>query len=470
MYLRLRHQPHLVLGRSLLPFMAAAALIFFTFFTQARGTEPVDYAKVHALFKEHCFDCHATQEPESSLVLENFEGVMKGGENGASVIPGNSSDSRLIKFLEGRSGVKGKNQFMPPGKEKKLTPEEISLIRAWIDGGAKPPAQSLATSKRELIVPKIEPKVPPKRSIKALACSDAGKIFAVGRYGEVELYSLSTHQLIRTLSGHRGSVNAVAFSQDGKYLFAAAGQTALFGEVRQWNVADGKLVHLFEGHQDALYSVAVSPDGHTLATGSYDQKIMLWDIASGKPLKTLSGHNGCVFDLSFRPDGQLLASASADRTVKLWDVATGARRDTLSQSLKDVFTVCFSPDGQRLAAGGVDNRIRIWSVSKNAAETTNPLLYSIFAHEGAILKLAYSPDGLSILSTADNRTVKLWRATDVKELLALEKQPDWSPAIAFADDSRTLILGRLDGSIGYYSATTGKSIAAPANELSQNKP
>ena len=121
----------------------------------------------------------------------------------------------------------------------------------------------------------------------------------------------------------------------------------------------------------------------------------------------MSGHNGCVRDLAFRPDGRILASASADRTVKLWDVATGERRETLSQPIKEVYCVAFSTDGKRLFAGGADNRIRIWEINENAAENTNPLLVSKFAHEGAILKLVFSSDGRLLLSSGEDRTVKI---------------------------------------------------------------
>ncbi len=275
-------------------------------------------------------------------------------------------------------------------------------------------------------------------------------LIAVARYREVELRSDQTGELQRTLSGHHGNVNALAFSPDGKHLFAGSGENVLFGEIKEWNVADGMLVRTFLGHKDTVYAVAVSPDGKILASGSYDQKIKLWDIATGKELKTLSGHNGCIFGLSFRPDGKILASASADHTVKLWDVASGTRRDTLSQPLKDVFAVAFSPDGSKLVAAGVDNRIRIWQISPTAAETTNPLLDSKFAAEGAILRLVFSPDGKMLLSSADDRTVRLWDAATMKERLLLEKQPDWAAGLDFTGDNKTIAVGRLDGSLAFY--------------------
>src|SRR5439155_1715354 len=368
---------------------------------------------------------------------------------------------------EGRVEKDGKKLIMPPAKKReRLKPEQIALIKAWIDAGAKPPTE---VKIRELVTPKIEPKVPPRKAVNAIAYQPARKLIAVARYGEVELRSAETRAIVRTLHGHRGNVNAVTFSPDGKFLYAAGGEAGWLGEVRQWDLNDWNLFYVFEGHKDAIYSLAVSPDGKTLATGSYDQKIKLWNVETDEETKTLSGHNGAVFGLSFRPDGKILASASADRTVKLWDVASGERRDTLSQSLKEVYTVAFSPDGKRLAAGGVDNRIRVWEISDKAAETTNPLLYSRFAHEGGILKLVYSSDGKLLLSSASDRTVKLWDAAEVQEKLLIEKQPDWSPALAFVADN-AFVVGRLDGTEQFYDTTSGKAVPLPKPELVRTDP
>jgi hypothetical protein len=441
-----------------------------------------NYSQVDALFQKHCLDCHNAKDAEGQLILESYDLLMKGGEDGAVVVPGKSAESILVKSVEGSFEKDGKRKIMPPGsKRKKLDSEEIALIKSWIDAGAKGP--SGPRKPVELVTPKIPLKVAPRRPINSLAFAPESKLLAIARYGEVELLSSSSAglphpgplpkerengtQRLAKLIGHRGNVNAVLFSADGSQLLAAAGEPGLFGEVRQWNVAERKLIHLFEGHGDAIYSLALSPDGKILATGSYDQKIKLWDVASGKELNTLSGHNGAVFGLAFRPDGKILASASADRTVKLWNVEAGKRLDTLSQPLKDQYAITFSPDGKLLYAGGADSRIRVWQVADAAAETSNPMIDAHFAHEGTILRLAFSPDGKTLLSCADDRTVKLWSAADMRQRLVFGAQRDWAAAAAFLDNDRVAV-GRMDGSLDIYDAQTGRTLT-PAMQKAEVK-
>ncbi|HEY6169525.1 MAG TPA: WD40 repeat domain-containing protein, partial [Verrucomicrobiae bacterium] len=230
-----------------------------------------------------------------------------------------------------------------------------------------------------------------------------------------------------------------------------------------WNVADGKLIRSWDAHPDSLYALALSPDGKTLATGSYDQRIKLWDTATGKELRTLKGHNGAVFGLAFRPDGRVLASASADRAVKLWNPENGARLDTFPQPTKELYCVAFNPDGKSVVAAGADNRIRLWSVTDKALEGSNKLLYTRFGHEGSILKLAFSVDGKTLVSSAADKTVKLWNAAEITERSVLEKQSDWAPALAVTSSSQ-LIIGRLDGTLGYYDADSGATLAPGAKK------
>jgi WD40 repeat protein/mono/diheme cytochrome c family protein len=422
-------------------------------FTVATQAQTVDYTKqIAPLWDTYCIDCHSADDADGEFALDTFAALMKGGEEGAAIVAGKADESLLVKFLEGRSGRGGKNEFMPPGKREKLKPEEIALIKAWIDAGAKGPI--IAEGKpmpKEVITPKIVPTVPPKRSIQAVAFSPKVQLIAVGRYGEVELLNPATKEIVRKLSGFTGKVNAVAFSPDGETVYAAGGEAGIVGIVRSWKTSDGSSLRSFEGHTDAAYALAVSPDGKWIATGAYDQKIRLWDTASGKEVALLRGHNGAVNGLSFRPDGKVLASASADRTVKLWAIPTGLRLDTLSQPTKEQTSVVFSADGKQLFAAGSDNRIRLWNISANAKEGTNKILTSRFAHEGGILRLALSLDGKLLASTSTDKSLKLWNTADLTEKLLLEKQPDWSSALAFTDKTQ-LVAGRIDGTLNLYES------------------
>ena len=99
----------------------------------------VTYATdIKPIFDASCTKCHGDQKPKAKLRLDNLEGIVKGSENGKVVEPGNSAKSVLVHNV---AHLGDEDDFMPPPKNKmglkKLTDEQIGLIRAWIDQGAK---------------------------------------------------------------------------------------------------------------------------------------------------------------------------------------------------------------------------------------------------------------------------------------------------------------------------------------------
>src|SRR4051812_55048 len=153
---------------------------------RAAAPPPADYAaKIAPLWQEYCIDCHAADDPEGDFVIDSFAALMEGGKAGKAVTPGNAQDSLLVKFLEGRSGKEGKNQFMPPGKRDHLKPDEIAMIRAWIDAGAPAPAVELKTADALAKLPKIAPKVVVPKAIHALAFSEKAKLIAAGGFAAI---------------------------------------------------------------------------------------------------------------------------------------------------------------------------------------------------------------------------------------------------------------------------------------------
>jgi len=103
----------------------------------ASDKKDVTYATdIKPIFDATCVKCHnSAKKPRAGVGLDTLEAALKGGKEGKVITPGDSANSDLVKTI---AHVGDPDTFMPKGKEAKpLTPEQIGLIRAWIDQGAK---------------------------------------------------------------------------------------------------------------------------------------------------------------------------------------------------------------------------------------------------------------------------------------------------------------------------------------------
>jgi mono/diheme cytochrome c family protein len=87
---------------------------------------------IKPIFEASCIKCHGRGRAKGDFQIDSRETILKGGESGLAVVPGKSEQSLLIELVMG---------FDPdsamPKKGTKLTPQQIGVLRAWIDQGLK---------------------------------------------------------------------------------------------------------------------------------------------------------------------------------------------------------------------------------------------------------------------------------------------------------------------------------------------
>lgn len=93
------------------------------------GQVPVFEQHVQPIFQKHCVRCHNDVTSKAELDLSSAAGVFRGGESGATVVPGSLDESLLYDMVH--------EGFMPPEEDKKLSEAEVATIRDWIAGGAR---------------------------------------------------------------------------------------------------------------------------------------------------------------------------------------------------------------------------------------------------------------------------------------------------------------------------------------------
>ena len=218
-------KPLVLLCAIVLPHAASAAPLPVA---NLERKDPVDYtAEIVPLLKANCTACHNKTTTKGGLNMETPALMLKGGETGPAIELGKGADSLLFQAAAHQS-----DSDMPPKSNKvgavNFKPEELALIKLWIDQGAKAgekKAQSIAW----------QPLPPGLHPIYAVAMSPGGELAACSRANQIFIYDVAAKKLLTQFIAHRDMTLALAFSPDGAYL-----ATGSYGEVKLWK-ADGAL-------------------------------------------------------------------------------------------------------------------------------------------------------------------------------------------------------------------------------------
>ena len=123
------------LARAALALAAIAGLLAVA----GKAADPaVEFAReIQPIFQERCLACHGSQAQSHGFRLDRRSDAFRGGDSGVpAIVPGNSSDSLLLRYVSGRDP----EVVMPP-EGPPLTGEQVELLRRWIDEGAAWPQE-----------------------------------------------------------------------------------------------------------------------------------------------------------------------------------------------------------------------------------------------------------------------------------------------------------------------------------------
>ncbi|HYV34340.1 MAG TPA: WD40 repeat domain-containing protein [Gemmataceae bacterium] len=170
---------------------------------------------------------------------------------------------------------------------------------------------------------KVHKNMPMPHGARAVAFSRDGKFLAVGAEDAIVILDTDAYKPVREFAKLNDTVSCLAFSPDGRTL--AAGMFG--GPIRLFDMifTKGKVwvePRSLEGHRGLVNALAWSVNGRCLVSAGYDKTVRVWEYVNAQPITVWPGHAGEVTAVAFHPNGRMVVSGSRDTTLLLWD-ATG---------------------------------------------------------------------------------------------------------------------------------------------------
>jgi WD40 repeat protein len=311
-----------------------------------------------------------------------------------------------------------------------------------------------------------------------------GKQVVVAREHDLAVMDAATGETLRRIVGGGSDSfhKTLALSPDGKLIAARATGSAT-RDLVIIETRTGNTLHVCKGHTDEICFIGFSPDGSMIATASSDHTLKLWNAATGKLIRTFSGHHHDVACAAFLHDGSKVLSASEDLSMKLWDcrretiplaehaaiLATRARLDAEDRAngyVEPVLTIsppgykpyiedaAFSKDGKWIISCSSCNPVRV----HDAATGALVLEYSGHPKDSSVVSCAFSPDGLSALSSGHDESIKLWSVPTGKTLRTFAGHTSVVQDAVFSPDGSRIASVSWDKSARLWETATGKEL------------
>lgn len=431
---------------------------------------------VAPILRKNCFGCHDAKKKKGKLEMTNFAEFLKGGRHEDVLVPGKSKKSFIINVLTATNNTR----MPPPDIGNPLPKEQIELIAAWIDQGAKLDAGIDAKAdlfkelQKRFEPPALLTAYPKPALINSVIFTPDSKKLVASGYHELTVWDVQTGKLEKRIHTRAERAHDMDFLPDGK-LVVAGGRPGQEGDVRIYDIGGmGKAVGgvaILDGVKDKSVFVAqllqtsdeiltldVSDDGKKIAAAGCDQAIRVWDISGGvanaKLEQSVENHADWVLSVNFSADGHFLITASRDKSAKVWDLKDKQSAVTFPGHAEPVFGAVFQADLKAGISAGADKQIRWWNTQEKSKDL-GKAIRNTAAHGKAIFKLfEYRTAKDQILATCSaDGTVKTWDAAKGTALKTFSGLKDWVYAVTISPDGKLIAAGSWDGEVRIWNVS-----------------
>ena len=399
--------------------------------------------------------------------------LLAGGQHGGQ--PADRPDGPMLRLWQTTSGQPSGVSFGGPAESVTSLaygPDGQRVASAGFDGPVRlwtlGETASAATGPGARLVSQVL--TGHRGSVNRLLFSqDASLLVSGGDDGDIRVWHTDPRPTLgQVLQGSAAGWSCVAFSPDGSRV--VAGNAGSAGSLRLWDAATGRvLVAAFDGHTNRVTGVAFMPDGRRIVSASSDGTLRLWDAATGQQIGAPlvggqdGGQDGPLLRLAVSADGSRIAASGHSFTsrrqgrdvVRLWDGATGQPVPTRWHAEDAGFTAfAFSADGRRLLVGERNGALRL--VDLASGEPTGP---AFIGHSWAVTSALFSPDG-SRVASADGNVLRFWDAHTGRLIGQPRAEGEGAlTRLAYSADGSRLVSSSRDGTLRFWDGRTGQPSA-----------
>lgn len=275
-----------------------------------------------------------------------------------------------------------------------------------------------------------------------VARGDGAEVLVTDLDGIIAQIELASGTVKHEYHEHRGLVNRMVVSRDGKVLVSGGWD----GTVHFFDLDSGKEVLLGPDHNGPVTAVALAGDGKSLASGAFDNSTILWQ-ADGKAVARAREHAYLVTGVAVAADGTWW-SASQDGSVRNWTPA--GKEKARFQFAEGVFGIPLCPlaDGGTILVGTKDGALS-W---RSLPAGTEAKCWQ--GHGSAVVAIAADAKGEFVASLEEGGQLFVWDAGKGEPRLRLPISEEGGKAACLAGDGVVVASGgkgalvRFDGKAG----------------------